>query len=58
MLIAIIVLWFLYLLPTFIAAYRHKVSLKTCLVLNASFGWTGIGWILCLAWALSGKRGS
>jgi hypothetical protein len=41
----------LYFLPTIIAANRgHHVA--GILLLNFFFGWTGIGWIIMLLWAL------
>jgi hypothetical protein len=45
------VLALLYFLPTIIAANRgHHVT--GILLLNLLFGWTGIGWIVMLLWAL------
>lgn len=45
------VLTLLYFLPTIVAANRgHGVA--GVLVLNVLFGWTGIGWIALLLWAL------
>jgi threonine/homoserine/homoserine lactone efflux protein len=41
----------LYFLPTIIASNRgHGVT--GILLLNLIFGWTGIGWIALLLWAL------
>ncbi len=45
------VLAILYFLPTIIASNRgHGVTGILCL--NLLFGWTGIGWIIMLLWAL------
>jgi hypothetical protein len=45
------VLALLYFLPTIVAAHRgHGVALV--LILNLLFGWTHIGWVLLLLWAL------
>jgi hypothetical protein len=45
------VLALLYFLPTVIAANRgHHVT--GILLLNLFLGWTGIGWIVMLLWAL------
>jgi hypothetical protein len=45
------ILALLYFLPTIIASNRgHGVS--GVLLLNLLFGWTGIGWIALLLWAL------
>ncbi len=41
----------IYFLPTFIAAHRgHRVP--GIFLLNLFFGWTGIGWLVMLLWAL------
>ncbi len=45
------VLAFLYFLPTLIASHRgHDAG--GILILNFLFGWTGIGWLVLLLWAL------
>ncbi len=41
----------LYFLPTIIAANRGH-SVAGILLLNLFLGWTGIGWIALLLWAL------
>jgi hypothetical protein len=46
--------WFLlYWLPTIVAVARHTHSALGIAMLNFFFGWTGIGWILALIWALA-----
>lgn len=46
--------WFvLYWLPTIVAVVRHNHSALGVAVLNFFFGWTGVGWILALIWALA-----
>ena len=40
-----------YLLPTIIATSSPRVA--AILVANIVFGWTGIGWIIVLIWALA-----
>ena len=45
------ILILLYFLPTIIAAH-HGHSVAGVLLLNLLFGWTGIGWIALLLWAL------
>src|SRR5215470_7028216 len=42
---------FLYFLPAFLA--RNKPNFTSILVLNILAGWTFIGWIIALVWALS-----
>jgi hypothetical protein len=45
------ILVLLYFLPTLIAANRgHQIT--GILLLNLLFGWTAIGWIALLLWAL------
>jgi Superinfection immunity protein len=41
-----------YFLPTIIAAARSKRDLGAIFVLNLFLGWTFIGWIVALVWAL------
>lgn len=41
----------LFLLPTIIG--RKSPRLGAIVVANLAFGWTGIGWILALIWALA-----
>jgi Superinfection immunity protein len=49
--IVLCVLGVLYFLPTIIASNRgHEAA--GVLLLNLFFGWTGIGWIALLLWAL------
>ena len=44
---------FLYFLPAFLA--RNKPNFTAIFVLNLLAGWTFIGWIVALVWALSGQ---
>ncbi|HWY54728.1 MAG TPA: superinfection immunity protein [Terriglobales bacterium] len=41
-----------YFLPSIIAAARSKRDLVSILVLNLLLGWTAIGWVVALVWAL------
>jgi hypothetical protein len=46
----------LYLLPTIVASrYRHPKKL-TIILLNVAAGWTIIGWVLALVWAMKGRQ--
>jgi hypothetical protein len=45
------ILVLVYFLPTIIAA-RHGHQITGILLLNLFFGWTCIGWIALLLWAL------
>ena len=42
---------FLYFLPAFLA--RNKPNFTSILILNILAGWTFVGWIIALVWALS-----
>lgn len=49
-LVAVAIVAVLYFLPSLTAkGHPHRPSI---FVINLSFGWTGIGWVLALAWAL------
>jgi hypothetical protein len=43
----------LYFLPTIVAALRSHPSAGAIFAINLFFGWTFIGWIICLVWAAS-----
>jgi hypothetical protein len=42
----------LYFLPTILAFARSKRDAVSILVLNLFLGWTAIGWVIALVWAL------
>jgi hypothetical protein len=42
----------LYFLPTFVSGLRGRPNTPALLVVNLFLGWTLLGWVLCLAWAL------
>lgn len=44
----------LYFLPAVVASAR-KVRGFEIFAVNLLFGWTGIGWLLCLVWACAAK---
>ncbi len=46
-----------YWLPTIIAFYRKHPSKGGIFALNLFFGWTFIGWVVCLVWSLSDASG-
>jgi len=50
--IFLLVSLFLYFLPAFLA--RNKPNFTAILLVNLLAGWTFIGWIIALVWALSG----
>ncbi|HXX45715.1 MAG TPA: superinfection immunity protein [Candidatus Acidoferrales bacterium] len=55
LLIVLFVLLFLcvpYFVPTIIAFYRKKANRLAILAVNVLLGWTLIGWVIALVWAL------
>jgi hypothetical protein len=46
----------IYFLPSLIAVARAHRRLGTIVLLNLLLGWTFVGWVLALAWALAGSR--
>jgi len=52
----IIVISLLYFVPTIVAVTRNIRSQLGVAVLNGLIGWTVIGWIIMLAWAVSGEK--
>lgn len=42
----------LYFLPTIIALAMHNYHALPIFLMNFFTGWTGIGWLGCLIWAL------
>ena len=42
----------LYFLPALIADRRHRADLLTVALFNAVLGWTVVGWVLALYWAV------
>ena len=54
-----ILLLVLYLLPVLLAYSLDSSHIKGILILNATIGWTVIGWLVARVWAiLSGNGGS
>jgi len=51
-LLVMLVLCVPYFIPTFIAFYRKKVNLAAILAMNVLLGWTFVGWVIALIWAL------
>jgi threonine/homoserine/homoserine lactone efflux protein len=47
--------FFLHFLPTFIAGSRHAHNFWWIFLINFFFGWTLIGWIIALIWALNDR---
>jgi hypothetical protein len=51
--VIVLVLTFLYLVPTFIAAARHRQNRIMIFNVNLLIGWTLIGRVVALFWSLS-----
>jgi hypothetical protein len=49
----LIVLVFLYFLPALLANGRKHPNFAPIFIVNLFFGWTLLGWVICLAWSLS-----
>lgn len=47
----------LYFLPTIIAAQRHTQHAGGIVAVNFFFGWTVLGWLAALIWAIVEKEG-
>ena len=46
----------MYFLPAIIAMVRKKTNLPAILLVNLLLGWSVIGWIVALVWAVSTER--
>lgn len=53
--LAILFIIILYFLPSLIASDRKHNDKSAILITNLFFGWSGLGWIICLIWANSGN---
>ena len=45
--------FFLYFAPALVASSRRHESAPAVWILNFLLGWTVVGWVICLIWALS-----
>ncbi|MCK4522030.1 MAG: superinfection immunity protein [Nanoarchaeota archaeon] len=52
-LLSLIIFSFLYFIPTFVAHFRHKENTNAIFLTNLFFGWTTVGWIIALIWAVT-----
>lgn len=48
--------FFVYFAPAMVSSKRHHHNKNAIYVLNLLLGWTIIGWILALVWALTEVR--
>ena len=51
-LIAVVLVAALYFLPTIIAQKRDKTNIRSIFLLNLFGGWSVLGWIIALIWAV------
>jgi hypothetical protein len=51
-LIFVVFAFVVYFLPTIIAKMREHYNQNAILLLNLILGWTGIGWVIALIWAV------
>ena len=47
----------IYLLPAIVALNRVHPNGMPIFIVNLFFGWTLLGWVICLAWAFSAAGG-
>ena len=43
----------LYFLPAIVAYNRKKNNANSIFILNLFMGWSGIGWVIALVWAVA-----
>ena len=48
----VLIISVLYFLPGMVAKYRDTNNFGVIFALNLLFGWTGLGWIAALIWAI------
>ena len=56
-LVFLVILCNLYFCPAIVARKRRHRNMKALLVLNIFLGWTLLGWVGCLVWALLEQEG-
>src|SRR5260221_4652924 len=47
----------IYFAPAMVVLYSRQLNRRFILALNFLFGWTIVGWIICLAWAARAPSG-
>lgn len=52
-LISLLFLLFIYFLPTFVATNRGHHNRAAIFILNLFLGWSFIGWVVALTWAMT-----
>jgi LPS O-antigen subunit length determinant protein (WzzB/FepE family) len=54
--IGLLVVVAVYLIPTFVALKTQSPNKKLAIIINVLLGWTGIGWVVALVFAIMKKR--
>lgn len=54
--VALVALLGLYMLPSILASDANHRHLAAIVALNVLLGWTGLGWLVTLEWALRPQR--
>jgi len=49
----LVILIFMYFIPWVVASVRKHPQQNSIMVLNLFLGWTFIGWVIALIWAVS-----
>ncbi|OCK53110.1 hypothetical protein BA768_00705 [Chryseobacterium sp. CBo1] len=55
-LIVLLIIIPVYFIPTFVASSRKKANTSAIFILNLFLGWSLIGWVVALVWALSNNE--
>ena len=51
-LLIVAIVLYIYFIPTSVAINKKQVNYLSIFVINLFLGWTIVGWIICLAWAV------
>jgi hypothetical protein len=43
----------MYMFPTLVAVQRVHPQRASIIIINTMLGWTGLGWLIALAWSLT-----
>ena len=55
-LLFLLIMGFVYFLPTIVACSRNHTNALAIFILNLFLGWTLIGWVVALIWAVYNKE--
>ncbi len=53
---AVCTVFTIYFAPSIVGFARHRPNRGAILVLNIFLGWTFVGWVIALVWAVANKR--